>query len=261
MVVLVYLHGRLWRGPGVGLVAAVLTGFNRDLLVQMQQATPTTLGLAGTLAVLLCYGGHLRVAGERLVVAALGLGRAGLLGGPGGPGAGADADGGRPVRPGRRAGGPAAPGVPPRRRRRRAERDGRAAAGWLALAGQPEPGGRGAWRWRSGAGAGGPLARLDVRAATGRAPSGALLAPVRPARRRTGPGLLARLVDLAPATLPLGLFAAVRTIRLALTDEDDDRAIVGGVVLGALAGRRGPGAGVLAERPAAAARACSCSSR
>src|SRR4051812_29885974 len=64
VVVLVYLHGRLWRGPGVGLFAALLVGFNRNLLVQMQQATPTTLGLAGTLAVLLCYGGHLRVASE-----------------------------------------------------------------------------------------------------------------------------------------------------------------------------------------------------
>src|SRR3954470_1301304 len=60
VVVLVYLHGRLWHGPGLGLVAAVLMGFNRHLLVQMQQATPTTLGLAGTLTALLCYGGHLR---------------------------------------------------------------------------------------------------------------------------------------------------------------------------------------------------------
>ena len=49
VVVLVYLHGRLWRGPGLGLVAAVLTGFNRNLLIQMQQATPTTLALAGVL--------------------------------------------------------------------------------------------------------------------------------------------------------------------------------------------------------------------
>src|SRR3954468_21360653 len=64
VVVLVYLHGRVWRGSGVGLFAALLVGFNRNLLVQMQQATPTTLGLAGTLTVLLCYGGHLRVADE-----------------------------------------------------------------------------------------------------------------------------------------------------------------------------------------------------
>src|SRR5262249_38635781 len=66
-VVLVYLHGRLWRGAGVGLFAALLIGFNCDLLVQMQQATPTTLGLAGTLAVLLCYANHLRVTGEASV--------------------------------------------------------------------------------------------------------------------------------------------------------------------------------------------------
>ena len=51
IVLLVYWHGRLWRGPGLGLTAAVLTGFNRDLLLQMQQATPTTLGLAGLLVV------------------------------------------------------------------------------------------------------------------------------------------------------------------------------------------------------------------
>ena len=43
------------------------------------------------------------------------------------------------------------------------------------------------------------------------------------------PGLLARLIRLAPATLPLGLFAAVRAIRRALADESDDQAIVGGV--------------------------------
>src|SRR4051794_8400615 len=61
VVVLVYFHGRLWRGPGLGLVAAALTGFNRHLLIQMQQAAPTTLGLAGVLTVLLCYGRHLRV--------------------------------------------------------------------------------------------------------------------------------------------------------------------------------------------------------
>src|SRR5262249_36902947 len=64
VVILVYLHGKLWRGPGLGLVAAVLTGFNRHLLIQMQHATPTTLGLAGALAVLYCYGRHLRATVE-----------------------------------------------------------------------------------------------------------------------------------------------------------------------------------------------------
>lgn len=56
VVILVYLHGRLWLGRGVGLAAAILTAFNHELLSQMQQATPTTLGLAGALAGLLCYG-------------------------------------------------------------------------------------------------------------------------------------------------------------------------------------------------------------
>ena len=67
VVILVYLHGRLWRGPGVGLVAAVLTAFNRNLLVQIQQATPTTLALAGVLGALFCYGKHVRVTSESTV--------------------------------------------------------------------------------------------------------------------------------------------------------------------------------------------------
>src|SRR5260370_31692867 len=56
----------------------------------------------------------------------------------------------------------------------------------------------------------------------------ALLAPFDP-RFAARPGLLARLIDLAPASLPLGLFAAARTIRLALIDEDESPWIVGGV--------------------------------
>jgi hypothetical protein len=43
------------------------------------------------------------------------------------------------------------------------------------------------------------------------------------------PNLLSRLIDLAPATAPLGLYAAVRMSRLALTDDSDDRGIVGAV--------------------------------
>ena len=60
VVMLVYLHGRLWRGPGVGLAAAILTGCNRNLLLQMQQASPTTLALAATVASLYAYGRHSR---------------------------------------------------------------------------------------------------------------------------------------------------------------------------------------------------------
>ena len=62
----------------------------------------------------------------------------------------------------------------------------------------------------------------------GSAALGALLVPFDPwFAHKTG--VLARLVDLAPASLTLGLFAAVRMIRLALIDEDESPAIVGGV--------------------------------
>ena len=60
VVVLVYLHGRLWRGGGMGLAAALLIGFNPNLLLRMQEATPTTLALAGAVGALLCYGWHVR---------------------------------------------------------------------------------------------------------------------------------------------------------------------------------------------------------
>lgn len=64
VVVLVYLHGRLWRGAGLGLTAAVLVGFNQNLLLRMQEATPTTLVVCGILASLLSYGWHVRMAVE-----------------------------------------------------------------------------------------------------------------------------------------------------------------------------------------------------
>ena len=63
-VVLVYLHGRLWRGAGFGLTAAILVGFNQSLLLRMQEATPATLVLCGVLASLLGYGWHERVTAE-----------------------------------------------------------------------------------------------------------------------------------------------------------------------------------------------------
>ncbi len=61
VVVLVYLHGRLWRGAGLGLTAAVLVGFNQNLLLRMQEATPNTLVVCGILAALLGYGWHERM--------------------------------------------------------------------------------------------------------------------------------------------------------------------------------------------------------
>ncbi len=65
-VVLVYLHARLWRGAGLGLTAAVLVGFNQNLLLRMQEATPSTLALCGVLAVLLAYCWHERVIAESM---------------------------------------------------------------------------------------------------------------------------------------------------------------------------------------------------
>ena len=47
MVLLVFCHGRLWRGPGLGLAAAASHRVQPDPLVQMQQATPATPGPPG----------------------------------------------------------------------------------------------------------------------------------------------------------------------------------------------------------------------
>ncbi len=64
VVILIYLHGRLWRGGGMGLAAALLIGFNPSLLLRMQEATPTTLALVGAVGALLCYGWHERATSE-----------------------------------------------------------------------------------------------------------------------------------------------------------------------------------------------------
>ncbi len=234
VVVLVYLHGRLWRGAGVGLFAALLIGFNRDLLVQMQQATPTTLGLAGTLAVLLCYGGHLRVAGETSASVPAALSRSWGWGGPiawtvlGGVALGLTLMVVGPF---------GLVSIPVvllhqaylRANTPRGPRTRIGAKRWREwLAGRDSP--------SVTAGAVALAVALAVAAPWhvlmfarhGSAALGALLVPFDPwFAHKTG--VLARLVDLAPASLPLGLFAAVRMIRLALIDEDESPAIVGGV--------------------------------
>jgi 4-amino-4-deoxy-L-arabinose transferase-like glycosyltransferase len=64
VVILVYLHGRLWRGGGMGLAASLLLGFNPNVLLRMQEATPTTLALAGAVGALLCYGWYQRAASD-----------------------------------------------------------------------------------------------------------------------------------------------------------------------------------------------------
>ncbi len=68
-VILVHFQGRLWRGTGLGLTAALLVGFNQDLLLRIQEATPDTLALCAASAALYCYGRHERaslgLAGEK----------------------------------------------------------------------------------------------------------------------------------------------------------------------------------------------------
>ncbi len=220
VVVLVYWHGRLCRGPGLGLIAAVLTGFSRGLLLPMQQATPSTLGLAGVLAVLLCYGAHRRAAAESS--RAWGWSSALLWAVLGGLALGLSL----------------------------------LSVGFFALlsipvillhqaylrAGSP-PGEREVWRlvWRTN-----PSLRAGALAvAIGLAIAGpwhvmmfvrygwdfvgGMIAPL---DTWIGPrqSLFLRLIELAPAILPLGLFAVLRMIRLALIDENDDPEVVGGVL-------------------------------
>jgi heme exporter protein D len=222
-VVLVYLHGRLWRGPGLGFTAALLVGFNQNLLLRIQEATPSTLALCGVLATMLAYGWHQRVTNESTrpwpwaspaVWGALGglalgltlltLGGVGLL---------------------------VVPivvlhqyylrGAATQSSRQARIRD------WLK-------------NWRDNPVLAGGMLSLTIALAvavpwfvfmfsvhswealtTLTLPPDALLAD-------RWSSLLPRLVDLAPVTLPLGLFGAVWVIRSALVDEPDTREAIGG---------------------------------
>ncbi len=225
VVILVYLHGRLWRGAGLGLTAAILVGFNQNLLLRTQEATPTTLVVCGVLAALLCYGWHERTATEStrpwswagpafwVIAGGVAVGLAFLS-----------------------LGGVALIAIPivllhqfylnasrasPTRKilqrfwswvRGRTERSSlvngllalsialAVAAPWFILMFQ-------AHGWEV-------LSSLTF-------PPDAVLAD-----RQSS--LLSRLIKLAPVTLPLGLFGAVRAIRCALVDEADTLETVGG---------------------------------
>ncbi len=222
MVVLVYLHGRLWRGAGLGLTAAILVGFNQNLLLRMQEATPTTLVVCGILAALLGYGWHERIAAESArpwswagpvfwaVAGGLALGLALLS-----------------------LGGLAFIAIPivllhqfylsassssswhsMIRFWRRGRRDSPGFfGGLLALA--------------IALGVALPWFVLMVNAHGWRALT-ALAAPPDGLLADQHMSLLPRLIKLAPVTLPLGLFGAVRAIRLALVDESDTHETVGG---------------------------------
>ena len=225
-VMLVYLHGRLWRGAGLGLTAAILVGFNQNLLLRMQEATPATLMLVGVLAVLLAYGWHERVVGEAMRPPPWAGAMAATIAGGLAMGVALLSLGVLPMivlpiiglhQYYRKAGQPPATGGRPRRWR-----------GWLS--GRDHPG-------RVAALVAGSIAMavalpwfvMMVRAHGWQALAALLVPPERqPADlARTLPG---RLVELAPVTLPLGLFGAVRAIRSALVDEGDSRESSGGAL-------------------------------
>jgi hypothetical protein len=226
VVVLVYLHGRLWRGPGLGLIAAVLTGFNRSLLLQMQQAAPTTLALAGVLLALYAYGRYVRatvlsssdprgrgtstgwamLGGLGLGISLMSVGLFGFV-------------------------------VLPLLALHQV---------YLAVGAASEAGvgrERGLTNWRPWLPSGQAIAALAIALAIAALMAlpwhmmalrrhgldllAALVAPLDPLSGPR-PGLLARMIRLTPATLALGLLAAVRSVRRALAAETDDRATIGG---------------------------------
>jgi hypothetical protein len=222
-VVLVYLHGRLWRGAGLGLTAAVLVGLNQSILLRMQEATPSTLALCGVLAVLLAYGWHERATsgsarlwpwagpiawagagGLALGLALLTLGGLALIAIPivllhqyylRGSG----------------------PGSSPRVKGRRSWLFWRESPGWvdgllavaialvLCL----------------------PWFTMMVLSHGWQAVAALRVPPERLLVNRHAV-LLSRVIELAPVTLPLGLYGAVRAIRLALLAESNSRETVGG---------------------------------
>ncbi len=220
IVLLMYWHGQLWRGSGVGLVAAVLTAFNPHLLIQMKEASPATLTLAATLTAMYCYGRHFRVGvgtarfylrgvgaswvvlgGVALGMALLSMAGIGLL---------------------------CVPVIVLHQVYLRSElapmeRQERPWYGW----------------WNNPSLLAGSLALAiglliaapwygSMFASHGVEFLGALLNPPDPLGWER-PNLLARLNDLAPATLPLALFAVARSVKAALVSERDDRSTIGGI--------------------------------
>jgi len=222
-IVLVYLHARLWHGAGLGLTAVVLVGFNQSVLLRIQEATPCTLALCGVLATLLAYGWHERVTSESTrpwpwaspivwaVVGGLALGLTLLT-----------------------LGGIGLLVIPivllhqyylrgttmlsARRMRMRA---------WLR-------------NWRDNPRFVGGILSLTIAFCValpwfvlmidvhGWEAITALGFPPDALLTERWSGLLARLVDLAPVTLPLGVFGAIWAIRSALVDETDAREVTGG---------------------------------
>ena len=227
-VILVYLHGRLWRGAGLGLIAAILVALNQNLLLRMQEATPATLALCAVLAVLLAYGWHERILGEELRPPAWAGPIAASIAGGLAMGLAMLSVGGLPLivvpiillhRFYLRAGRPPEPGS-------RARRWRWLARPWLAWHDHP-------------CGIDGLIAvatavvvampwYLMMARAHGWQVIAAMAAPPERLVADFAQTLPGRLVELAPVTLPMGLVGAVRAIRGALVDEEESRESVGG---------------------------------
>jgi hypothetical protein len=221
-VVLVYLHGRLWRGAGFGLTTAILVGFNQSLLLRMQEATPATLVLCGVLASLLGYGWHERVTTESgrpwrwagpvvwAIIGGLALGLALLA-----------------------LGGLALITIPIVLLHQCYQHS--------ALMSSSQRVGKRSWfGWHESPGFFDGLLAVAVAMAVS-VPWFVVMAEAHGwevVRSLSAPpdgllvdhqmSLLPRLINLAPVTLPLGLYGAVRAIRSALVDDSNTRETIGG---------------------------------
>jgi hypothetical protein len=211
----------------LGLTAALLVGFNHELLLRLQVASPTTLALAGALASLLCYGWHERTIAESagpwpwagpkfwavaggvaLGLSLLSMAWFGLLVIPivilhqaylraGLPRVAGPQMLPIPASPSRWA------WIKPFWRERQSLLHGLIGLGMAAAVALP---------WH-----------LMMFHAHGWESYYALLAASFESRMvdRPDTGLISRLIDLAPASVPLAIFGAARSIRQALIDEDN----------------------------------------
>lgn len=213
LIVLVYLHGRLWAGRGVGLLAAVFLAFNPRLIEAMQRATPATLAGACSLLILLAHAQRLDEPpgrrGRWLALGGIALG-AGLL-----------------------ASGGVILGAPLIILLHYA---------YLRAEATPDERPSGRWRWfrlAPGLSTVGTMLLIALALAGwwfalmgarhGWSFLNALGSPPDVERTR-GLSLLSRLLMLAPATLPLAIYGAGRAVLRALQSEDDDRDANGGAL-------------------------------
>lgn len=221
-VILIYLHGRLWRGAGLGMAAALLLGFNPQLLLHMQEVAPGVLAVTGASAALYCYaarGGVVRdssdprlrsilwsaAGGFALGLSLLSVEAFGLI-------------------------------VIPVAVLHQLYL--RASAATVSATRPRSAVGRTRW-WRDGA-------PIDLAVGLGVAMLTALpwhlamipthgwevlnpfVPPIGWAEENVS--LLGKLLELSPVATPLGLYGAARMIRLALIADDDDRETIGGAL-------------------------------